>query len=376
MQTKKIIVIGAGFAGLVAAKKLARCGQELEITLIDAKVTADFLPLAPDCIGRGIHPEHLTISVVEFCRKHKINFIKAHVTGVDFGNRRVFCDSCDLSYDYLLIASGSQTNFFSDLGAQSYAYALNSVEQVKKIIAGLKSNKFNNFIICGGGYTGIETATNLWRYFKRHNQHKKIMIVERAPSILGPLPDWMKIFVQNNLAQMNIEILANAVVEHVQKDRVKISGRAEFEQAMLVWVPGVRTADFIQKLVVAKSPQGRILVDEYLKVNESCFCAGDAAFFGSEHNFLRMAIQFAISQGARAAGNIIQSIQGGELKKFRPLDLGYVIPLANDRSCGIVFGFKLKGMLPTVLHFMMCIYRSWGWKSRWGLICDLLKKSV
>ncbi|MDD5477582.1 MAG: FAD-dependent oxidoreductase [Candidatus Omnitrophica bacterium] len=371
---KKVMIIGAGFAGLSAARKLAKCagGLGLEVTLFDKKEYSAFLPLIPDCIGRRINPQFLLCNIGDFCRKLKIKLVCEEVAAVDFESKHVVTAASNYAYDFLIIASGSQTNFFSNQAAQNYAYALNNIDDAKKITAALKSNKFEHFIVCGGGYTGVEAAANLWLYFKKSGREKKIIIVERAASILGSLPDWMKTYAWDNLKSMGIEILANSVIEEIQEDKVRVSARPAFEKAMLIWVPGVRTADFIQKLPVKKNPQGRIVADEYLRVNPHCFCAGDTAFFGDKNNFLRMAVQFAISQGSHAAVNIIRSIKNLPLEKFRPLDLGYIVPLANNRSCGEVFGLKVKGLLATLLHFMMCIFRLQGLSNRWGLVCNLL----
>ena len=85
-----------------------------------------------------------------------------------------------------------------------------------------------------------------------------------------------------------------------------------------------------------------------------------------------MAVQFSITEGDRAAVNIIRSIKNLSLKKFKPLDLGYIIPMANNRSCGRVFGLNVKGIFSTLLHFVMCIYRSQGLKNKLGFINNLL----
>lgn len=120
-QSEKIIIIGAGFAGLSAAYRLAGSNLAAEITVIDKKEQADFLPLIPDCIGRGINPEFLTCDIAGLCRKLKINFIKEEVVFVNLKFRSVSTLSANYIYDYLIIASGSQTNFFSNQDAQKYA---------------------------------------------------------------------------------------------------------------------------------------------------------------------------------------------------------------------------------------------------------------
>ena len=370
---KKIMIIGAGFAGLSAAKRLSRSGLALEITLFDRKEQFNFLPLVPDCIGRGINSKFLVNDVVNLCRKSKIRFIRQEVTSVDLATEQIWTGSTTYVYDYLVIASGSQPNFFSNPDAQAYGHPLNNVMDIQGIISCLKERSFENLIICGAGYTGVEVATNLWRYLKKRGLLKKIIIVERAPEILGVLPDWMKDYVVENLKSMGIEVLINSVIEKIQAERVSVSGGREFHRSVLIWVPGVKTAEFIQKLDIPKNPQGRIVVDEYLRVRQNCFCAGDTAFFDRKNSFLRMAIQFAIAQGDQAAKNIIRSIKNIPLKKYRPLDLGYIIPMANNRSCGQVLGWDVSGSLATFLHFSMCIFRSVGLKNKVGIINNLLK---
>ncbi|HNW40188.1 MAG TPA: FAD-dependent oxidoreductase [Candidatus Omnitrophota bacterium] len=370
---KKIVIIGAGFAGLSAARRLSRCGLPVEITLFDKKGEFNFLPLLPNCLGCLINPDFLVNQVAGFCRKLKIKFNQEEIVSVDLAAREVKSGKASYDYDYLVIASGSQTNFFANSAAQAYGYSLNSVADIQSILARLRENNFENLVICGAGFTGIEAAANLWLYLKKKRLSKKIIIVERAPDILSALPGWIREYVSENLKDLGIEVLTNSMIENIQADKLEISGGKIFQQAMLIWVPGVRTADFIQKLKIAKNPQGRIIVDEYLGAGSNCFCAGDAAAFGKNSIFLRMAVQFAITQGHQAAGNIIRSLKNLPLKKYCPQDLGYIIPMVNNRSCGQVLGWNVSGFLATFLHFTMCIFRSLGWKNRRGLMSDLLK---
>ncbi|MDD5561780.1 MAG: FAD-dependent oxidoreductase [Candidatus Omnitrophica bacterium] len=373
---RKVIIIGAGFAGLSAAGRLSRYNLSTEVLVFDKKDSSAFLPLLPDAIGRRLNPGLLAYNIDELSRKLNFKFIKEEITSVDLQARQVFTGRSSYAYDALLISSGSQTDFFGNQHAQLHSYALNSVDDVKRITDAIKADKFENFIICGGGYTGVEAATNLWLLCRKNGFSGKIVIVERSAQILGPLPLWMKSYVRNNLKNMGIEVLVNSVTEDIRQDRVSVSGNLLFEKAMLVWVPGVKTADFIQKLAVEKNPQGRITVDEYLRFKEDCFCAGDASFFGRKGNYLRMAVQFSIAEGACAADNIIRGMEKLPFKKFKPCDLGYIIPMANNKSCGMVFGLNLKGFLPTLLHFIMCIYRSSGLRNKIGLAGSLIRSCL
>lgn len=357
---------------MAAAEKL-RGKREIELTVIDQKTVGDFLPLLPDVIGRGIRPQLLSLPIKEEAAKRGFVFIQEEVLRLDLAGKKVFTGRQELSYDYLLIAGGSQTNFYSNRQVESHALKLDSADDALKIKAALARDDFSVCVVSGAGYTGIEVAANLRRFFIKSGVAKRVILVERAPDILGPLPEWMKHYVRANLKELNIGILINTSIEEAGPHRLKFSTGEILEGALLIWTAGVKTPDFIQGLQVEKNAQGRVKVDEYLKINESCFVAGDAAYFVRDGNFLRMAAQFSIMEAQTAAENIIRSIQGRPLKKYRPRDLGYVIPMANNRSCGRVFGLDLKGVLPTLLHFMVCLYRLRGARNKTGLAADLLK---
>lgn len=369
----KVLVIGGGFSGISAAGRLCKSGLGLDIILIDKKETTDFLPMLPDCIGRGINPEFLTCKIKNIAGKLGFKFIRDEVVLVDLHKRQVLAETQTLNYDYLVIASGSETNFYGNENVKQHSLTLDSADDARKITNALRQNGFDNFVIGGGGYTGIELVANLRLYMDKIKRDGRIIVVERAPAILGPLPQWMKDYVSANLKDLNVEVCLNSTIEKIEGRSVTISGSRIFDNTLVIWAAGVKTAGFIQDLKLEKNPQGRIKVDEYLRVNDKCFAAGDAALFAYKETFLRMAVQFAVMQGRCAALNVLNSIKGVNLRKFIPGDLGYVIPMANNRSCGTVLGLNLKGFLPTVLHFMMCIYRSYGIKNKLGIIADLIK---
>jgi NADH dehydrogenase FAD-containing subunit len=177
----------------------------------------------------------------------------------------------------------------------------------------------------------------------------------------------------DNLRKLGIDIFVNTTIEAISQDGVRLGPGRLFDEAIVIWTAGVRTADFIQNLKAEKSPQGRLKVDEYLRVNNNCFAVGDTAYFQYQGTYLRMAVQFAISHGRCAAQNILRSIKGKKLRKYKLLDLGYIIPMANNNSCGKVFGLNLKGKVPTFLHFLMCIYRSYTMRNKVGIVRQLFR---
>ena len=371
---KRVIIIGAGFAGIAALKRLRRAlGSGLEIALIDSKNTGDFLPLLPDCIGRRINPQFLVYETEKVCEGFKSIFINEEVNVVDLEKREVITVKRKIAYDYLLIASGSETNFYGSDNIKTNAYKIDGVGDVKMIIGAIKENNFDNYIVAGAGYTGVEVATNLRLFLKKNKRSAKVIIVESSPEILGPLPVWMKAYVAGNLKMMEIEVFTATTLEKIDGLKAYLSNSRILDNSLVIWAAGVKTVAFLQQLKVEKNPQGRVKVDEYLRLQENCFVAGDAAYVSCKGKILRMAVQFAIYEGSLAAENVANIIKGRPLKKYMPMDLGYVIPMANNYSCARVFGLNLKGRLPTLLHFLMCIYRSAGIKNKWGIVLNLMK---
>lgn len=368
----KVIIIGGGFGGLSAAKTLCR-GHGIDVTLIDKRSTSDFLPVLPDCLGRGVSPDHLRYGIADMARRSGFEFSKEDVKSIDLARREIITGRDTLKYDYLIIASGSETNFYGNESIRNNAYKLDDAADAETISEKINENKYSTYMVGGGGYTGVEVAANLRVFLNKRGRKAKVVIVERSNTILGPLPDWMRSYILSNLKRMGVEIFVDTRIERAENGNAYLSNGVILEDAFVIWAAGVKTAGFIQDLDVKKNAQGRIEVDEYLRLDENCFVVGDASYVKHKDGFLRMAVQFAIFQGAHAARNIDRSIRGRNLRKYSPIDLGYIIPMANNMSCGCILGVNVTGPLATMFHFVMCFYRSWSWGNRFGMFKDVLK---
>ncbi len=362
---KRVVIIGCGFAGASAFFTLKRRCRDIEITVIDKKNSWDFLPMLPDVIGRKVCAEALSYPIEKLIKNSGARFINEEVAAIDLAQRKIYTQSQQMGYDYLIIAAGSETNFYGNKQIEQNSYKLDNVADAENIRR--SSGEYEVYIISGGGYTGVEVATNIRRVFPE----RPIVIVERAPAILGPLPDWMKIYVLDNLKRLNISVFTNTTIANIEGKSINLSNGQSFNNTMLIWTAGVKTADFIQRISADKNPQGRLKVDAYLRLNDNCFVAGDAAYVGYKGIFLRMAIQFAIAQGMQAAKNVINAIAATPLKEYKPVDLGYIIPMANNLSCADVFGRNIKGRFPTMLHYIMCVYRLYGLRNKLEIIRTL-----
>ncbi|MBU1125293.1 MAG: FAD-dependent oxidoreductase, partial [Candidatus Omnitrophica bacterium] len=231
----KIVIIGGGFAGLAAVEQLCSMGLRQDLVLIDKKETFDFLPLLPDTLGRDIPPEALTLPFALIARSRGFSFIPAEVTEVSFPHKQVVLSQKRIPYEYLVIACGSQTNFYGNENIAESALTLDNADDARRLQKTLTRGNFDTILIAGAGYTGIEAATSLRRWSQSRSKRQKIVIIERAPDILGPLPVWMKEYVKANLVRLDISCVPGSTIERIEGRRVFLSAGKVFEDSLVIW---------------------------------------------------------------------------------------------------------------------------------------------
>ena len=371
---KDVVIIGGGFGGLSAARRLAGMGGEIRVTLLDRKETFDFLPLLPDIVGGRIPPAAASAGLCGLAQRHGFAFQHDTVEGIDLGRRAIVGRRSAYPFDALLVAAGSEPNYFGDASLQKSAYSFNSCGDSERLAAALSAAHVETCVIVGGGYTGIEMATHVRRRFARAGRALRIIIVEAAPSILGAMPDWIRRYARDNLGRLDIPVMENCRLAGVAEGRVFLGGGEAFDNALVIWCAGVQAPAFARALPFEKGPQDRILVEGSLEIRNrpGLFAIGDAAAFMRRGRPLRMSVQFARTQGACAAGNIARYLRGGRLRGYRPWDPGFVLPMANGRSCGAVGGLRLRGLLPTAMHYVMSLLLSPGLDQKARLIRALM----
>lgn len=368
----KVVIIGGGFGGLAAAGVLGRT-RGVVLTLIDRKSTADCLPLLPDILGGRITPEACRASLAALAPRAGFRFVRDQVLNLDPAKRMITGQAGTYPYDYALVAAGSGTHFYGNEQARKTALTLDDVSEAVRIRAAADAGTTEPAVIVGGGYTGVEIATNLRRRFSLRKQARRIVVVELSDSILKPLPEWMKRYAKENLERLEIEVISNSQVKEISPGRVALSGGERFESPLLIWAAGVQTPDFVRKLPAPQNRQGRLEVDDFLRIDDRVFSAGDTVCWtrgGAPP--VRMGVQFSLAQGELAAANMVRTMRGRPLKRYVPRDLGYIVPMANGRSCGIAMGMNIRGPLASCLHYAMCAFRSFGLRQKLAVIGSVL----
>ncbi len=373
MPKNNIVIAGGGFAGTAALKQLRRSKRALaggfRLIVIDRKDSFEFLPMLPDIIGGWCRPESLSAPLDKLAGGCGCEFIKDEITGLDFSKKKVELRSGELEYEYLLLASGSETNFFGNEAAAGSCSRLESVKDAlaikEKLAARVESGGPVNTVIVGGGYTGIEIAANIHWLLREKRKNREIYIVEKSPDILGTVPEWMRNDVRNELNKLNIQIICRdslAGYDSLSQSVLLESGR-EVKNAFCVWSAGVKASSFIEKTSFAKK-KTRIRVNKDLTPEErdsaGVFAAGDAAYFHDKKtpDGLRMAVMFSLAEGRIAAANIVNSVLKKPLVQYNPIDLGFLIPMAHGKASGAVMGGNVRGAAGYLLHYVMCLYRS------------------
>ena len=173
---------------------------------------------------------------------------------------------------------------------------------------------------------------------------------------------------------MGIELQLSAEIAAISSSSVVLKNSKIYNNALVIWSAGVKAVDMKIVGPVKRSPQGRIEVDEYLRIGDNAFCLGDMALVQKKKGVLRMGAQFSAAQGALCAHNIVNALIGKPFKKYRSVDLGYIVPMANDKGCGRVFGVRSRGLIAIFLHYCMCIYRSFTFANRVGIIKEIMLK--
>jgi len=379
VEKKTLVVVGCGFAGYTLIKKITSRVPEMKVILVDPRESAVFLPLLPDVVAGKIEISRILFSLSRFCLRHGVVFINRSAVRLE-GVRTLVLDNGDeVKFDYLALACGMEPNFYGDDRARKKAFTLAGADDARKLRARLLDvvdrGEDHTFLVVGGGYTGVETASAL--VYAGNNlaggkARFRVRIAELSPGILGNLPEGIAGPARREVSRLGIGVSLSASLEVSEEGGVTLNGES-IRDATLVWSAGMRTVGFIRDLPFPGDRQGRIQAGPDLSLPGAphIFAIGDCAAVKGEAGQLRMAVQFSWAEGITASRNIIRRMSGHPGLPYRPHDLGYLIPLASGKAWGEIMGLRVGGRFGSFLHYFMCVYRTRGWGKKIGIIKDL-----
>ncbi|MFI7668511.1 NAD(P)/FAD-dependent oxidoreductase [Nocardia sp. NPDC049526] len=306
----RIVVLGAGYAGLAAARRLARTARDAQITVVDARATfVERVRLHQYSAGQSI-PEW---DLRELLEPKRIQFVRARVQGIDTDHKQVILDGApDLEYDSLIYALGSTNDPAGVQGVAEYAYSVSTPEDSEYLRAGIPAGRI---VVVGGGATGIELAAELAE--SRPDSRVLLLGSDQPASWLSTRA---RDHVRRVLERLGVEIRSDAKVIEVTPEGVRLTDGGVVEAAATVWTAGFGVPELAERAGLTVDGHGRVLTDETLRSvsHPDVYAAGDAAVVaGPGGRELRMACATALPTGKYAADAVVARLAGRAPRELR-----------------------------------------------------------
>ncbi len=360
VETHKVAIIGGGFAGRRAAGALA--GTGFDVTLFDPRETTVMLPALPDVAG-GWVPPRLAETPLAPLLPARVRHDRRAVQAIDPRRREIVTADGAHSFDSIVIASGSRAApcpFDTPAAAAHTVDALERAVSLRDAFLGyLRETPQPHVVVAGGGYTGLELAASLAARATAERKACHVTVVESGKEILPFLPPPRREAIRAALDAAGVTIVTAARVTAWNGRDVEL-GASRHEAVFFCWAAGSVFAIPEVRGEVARLRDGRLVVapDLSLPGHPAVFAAGDAAAVVHRGEPLRKAVNFAWYGGRVAGRNARARLRGAPTRAYRPIDLGWVIPL-HTTGAGLLFGrLWVDGRLSLRLHYLMCGVRS------------------
>jgi NADH:ubiquinone reductase (H+-translocating) len=300
-QRPRVVIVGAGFGGLQACKELAKAAAD--ITLVDARNHHCFQPLLYQVATAALSPGDIAWPIRAMLRRQQnVEVIMARVTAIDTAARRVHTSEIDLTYDYLVLATGATHSYFGRDDWAPFAPGLKHIadateirrrfllafERAEVVVDTIEQARLLTFVIIGGGATGVEMAgafAEVARQTLRHDfrhidpRDSRIILIEGGPRVLPAFPPALSHYAERSLREMGVEIELNRMVTGCDARGVSLDDGRRIEASTLVWAAGVVASPAASWLAAEHDRVGRIKVASNLSVpgHPDIFIVGDAA---------------------------------------------------------------------------------------------------
>lgn len=378
MNKIKIVIAGGGFAGLAAAtyldKRLA-ARPDIEVVLISRENFILFTPMLHEVASGDLNPTDIVNPLRRILRHVKI--VQADVKAIDPSERRLRCSGgvaqldFDLEFDHLLLAPGSETNFFDLPGLSDWAVTMKSLSDAallrNRVIALLEEANLQDdaairrrlltFVIAGAGFSGVETAGAINDFVREAAAYYpdlseeliRVVLVHPGRFVLPELGEELGIYTGRKLRERKVEVTAGVHVAGFDDGSlVRLSDGKSLPASTLIWTAGIKPSPVIASLPYQKE-RGRVLVNEFLRVPgvSGLWAAGDCAAVpdGITGKFHPPTAQHGLRQGLVAAKNIEAEIRGRPPTPFVFKTLGQLATIGHRTGVAMVFGIKFSGFV-------------------------------
>ncbi len=388
MSRPKVVILGAGFGGLTAARALDGIA---DVTLIDRHNFQTFLPLLYQVSTAGLAADHVAYPIRGALRKTKVKFRMGSPISVDHKNKSVKLDSSEvLDFDYLIVALGSATNDFGIKGVAENALGMKTVNEALNIRSEIMrrfedlcrfedDTKFSIAVV-GGGPTGVEMAGAIAE-LKRGPlssdnadaaKNIDVYLVEAGPRLLPALSPKLSQRTKKDLEKLGVKVLTEAVVKEVKPRQISFADGNKIPAEITVWAAGVKGEPTMKKLSIPQE-SGRIAVDPTMQVTNYpyIFAIGDiAGAKGADGRFLPMVAPVAMQQ-ARFVAKQIQRLEKSEpLTAFKYVDKGSMATIGRHKAVVEVKGIRIGGAVAWYMWLWLHLFYLLGGRNKIGTMAD------
>ena len=385
----KIVIIGGGFGGLSFLKKARKSNNEF--TLIDKTNHHLFQPLLYQVATAVLSPADITVPIRNLFKNDKnVKITLGEVVDIRREKKQVVLKNDDvIDYDQLIISTGASYSYFGNDGWGKFSNGLKNINDAldirDKILKAFekaenetdkkKQKKYLNFVVIGGGPTGVEVAGSIAEiafkdinkeYRNFNSNDSNVYLIEAGSNILPSYSSKLSNKASKYLKKMGVEIKINEKVEDIE-DMLVTTDKGKIESDNIIWAAGNKASSLIELLDTEMDAEGRAIINQdcSIKKDDNIFVIGDAAHFkGVNGEPLPGIAPVAIQQGKYVGYNIQKNISKENRKPFKYRDKGMMATIGGFKAIGVVGKFEISGFIAWLFWSLIHLVYLIGYKSK------------